>query len=125
MIKFVLKGSLVKTRTFLKRNTSLGIDKIMHSCGQRGVDALRNATPVRTGLVASSWYYTVEVKNDKYTISWNNTDIEGGFPVAVMIQYGYGTGTGGYVEGQDYINPALRPVFKDISDKVWKAVTSR
>jgi len=125
VIKFVIKGNLTKTKAYLKKNSKSSIADIMHSCGKQGVDALRNATPVRTGLVASSWSYSVTVKNELYTISWNNSDLEDGFPVAVMIQYGYGTGTGGYVEGQDYINPAIKPIFKDISNKVRKAVTSR
>lgn len=125
MIKFVIKGNLTRTKAYLKKNSKSRIADIMHSCGKQGVDALRNATPVRTGLVASSWSYSVTVKNELYTISWNNSDLEDGFPVAVMIQYGYGTGTGGYVEGQDYINPAIKPIFKDISNKVRKAVTSR
>jgi hypothetical protein len=125
VIKFVIKGNLTKTKSYLKKNSKSSIADIMRSCGKQGVDALRNATPVRTGLVASSWSYSVTVKNELYTISWNNSDLEDGFPVAVMIQYGYGTGTGGYVEGQDYINPAIKPIFKDISNKVRKAVTSR
>lgn len=124
MIKFVVHGTLPKTRALLKRSAKLDIPAIMHTCGQRGVDALRNATPVRTGLVASSWFYTVTAKNNRYTISWNNSDLEDGFPVAIMLQYGYGTGTGGYVQGEDYINPAIKPIFKDISNKVRKAVIS-
>lgn len=124
MIKFVVKGDLTKTKTFLRRAAKVDIPALLHSCGQQGVDALRRATPVKTGLVAESWSYSVFSKGGKHSITWNNSDIENGFPVAIMIQYGHGTGTGGYVEGFDYINPAIRPIFKKIQAKVWKGVTS-
>jgi hypothetical protein len=91
---------------------------------QRGVDALESATPRDTGLAAGSWTYNISRTRGTLTISWNNTDVETGFPVAIMLQYGYGTGTGGYVQGRDYINPAMKPIFDEIADKVWKAVTS-
>jgi hypothetical protein len=91
---------------------------------REGVNALASATPVDSGLASTSWDYKIEQSKTSCTITWTNTDVENGFPVAIMLQYGYGTGTGGYVQGVDYINPAMKPVFDHIADKVWKAVTS-
>ena len=126
MISIGSSGSTKKTEKFLQAMTKLPdtIVSVMHEAGKRGVEALRHNTPVETGLVAQSWDYKVYRKNGTYSIVWTNSDVEGGFPVAIMLQYGYGTGTGGYVQGRDYINPALKPIFDDISTKVWKAVTS-
>jgi hypothetical protein len=124
MISFNTTGSFDGTEAFLKKLSKLNILSVMNSCGQIGVEALRTATPVDTGLTAGSWSYDVLAKNGSYSISWTNTDIENDFPVAIMLQYGYGTGTGGYVQGRDYINPVMRPIFDQIADKVWKAVTS-
>jgi len=104
--------------------SKLQIRGILEKYGAAGVDALSAATPIKTGLAASSWSYEVTNSGRGWTISWNNTDIENGYPVAVMIQYGHGTGTGGYVQGIDYINPALRPVFQQMADEVWKVVKS-
>lgn len=110
--------------SFLKSISKLDIMGILNSYGQEGVSALSLATPLDTGLAALSWDYEVSRKGGVYSITWTNSDIENGFPVAIMLQYGYGTGTGGYVQGEDYINPAIRPIFDKIADKVWKAVTS-
>ena len=76
-----------------------------------------------SGLTASSWYYTIERQNGKVTINFNNSNINKGVPIAIILQYGHGTGTGGWVEGIDYINPAVRPIFKQIADEAWKEVT--
>jgi hypothetical protein len=100
------------------------IMKFIASNGNEGVNALASATPVESGLAAKSWGYKVARKGEVYTITWTNSDVEKGFPVAIMLQYGYGTGTGGYVQGHDYINPAIKPIFDKIAAKVWKAVTS-
>lgn len=126
MIYVKHSGSTAKTEAFLKAMQKLPttIFSVMHSCGKRGVSALSIATPVETGLAAHSWGYRVGQKDGHYFIIWTNSDIEGGFPVAIMLQYGYGTGTGGYVQGQDYINPAIKPIFDQIRDEVWKVVTS-
>lgn len=124
MIKFTYRGSTKKTEAFLKSVSKLDIMGILNSCGAEGVKALASATPVESGLASDSWSYKVSRQGSLYSISWNNNDVENGFPVAIMLQYGYGTGTGGFVQGQDYINPAMRPVFELIADKVWKAVTS-
>jgi hypothetical protein len=124
MISFNVTGSFEDLERFLRKASRLDILSIMDSCGQIGVEALQAATPVDTGLAAGSWSYDVQAKGGSYSISWTNTDIESDFPVAIMLQYGYSTGTGGYVQGRDYINPAMKPIFDEIADKVWKAVTS-
>jgi hypothetical protein len=124
MITFTFTGDFNHIEAFLDRASKLDILGIMDSCGADGVAALTSATPVDTGLAAGSWSYDTEASNGVYRISWTNTDIENDFPVAIMLQYGYGTGTGGYVQGRDYINPAMKPIFDEIADKVWKAVTS-
>lgn len=124
MIKFTSSGSFKHTESFLRAMTRLDIPSILHKYGKVGVLALSAATPVNTGLAAASWYYEVSTRGGTYSISWCNFDVENGFPVAIMLQYGYATGTGGYVQGQDYINPAIRPIFDQIANDVWKAVTS-
>ena len=92
--------------------------------GAMGVSALASATPVDTHLTASSWTYKIVRKNGFYSIVWNNTNMANGVPVAILLQYGHGTGTGGWVEGRDYINPAIQPIFDQIADEVWKQVTN-
>ena len=124
MLSISTSGSFKNTEKFLQAAKRLNVLSIMNSCGQEGVTALSLATPVDSGLTASSWSYKVGGRNGKYTIAWYNSDVENGFPVAIMLQYGYATGTGGYVQGEDYINPAIKPVFDRIAEKVWKAVTS-
>ena len=92
---------------------------------QMGVDALKSATPVDTGKTADSWYYEIHKSISGITIRWCNSNINEGVPIAVILQYGHGTGTGGYVEGTDYINPAIKPIFDEIADAVWKEVTNK
>ena len=123
-ISFSTSGSFKNTESFLNKVGHLNVTTILHECGQRGVSALASATPQESGLAASSWDYEVAQSGGGYSITWLNNDVENDFPVAIMLQYGYGTGTGGYVAGRDYINPAMRPIFDQIAEKVWKAVTS-
>lgn len=118
------QGSWEKTVGSLNKMANLRVRNILEHYGQVGTDALARATPVRTALAASSWTYKVSQNGSGYTITWSNTNVENGFPVAIMLQYGHGTGTGGYVQGIDYINPALKPVFDKIIDDIWKAVQS-
>lgn len=118
------KGSFDKTERYLRNLSKLNIDDILKSCGQQGVNALKIATPVDTGLTSQSWGFEVKRTSGAVEIVWTNSDVENGFPVAIMLQYGHGTGTGGYVQGIDYINPAMKPVFDKIAETVWKAVTS-
>lgn len=123
-ISFDTTGSFSNTERFLQSLQRLDLRKIVEPYAQAGVAALRSATPEDSGLAASSWGYEIIQERDSITIYWTNNDIENGFPVAVMIQYGHGTGTGGYVHGRDYINPAIRPIFDQIANEVWRAVTS-
>jgi hypothetical protein len=124
LISVTSKGSFKNTQSFLVKMQKLDIRSILESNAQAGVSALRNATPVDSRLAAESWGYRIEGGNSRWTIYWTNTNVETGFPVAIMLQYGYSTGTGGYVAGRDYINPAIRPIFDKIATDVWKAVTS-
>lgn len=125
MITFTTRGSFRNTEKMLRSMQNLNFQQLLGSMGQAGVQALINATPKDSGLAASSWSYKIVQNGRKVGIVWINDDKEnGGFPVAIMLQYGYGTGTGGYVQGRDYINPAMKPIFDKIADTVWKAVKS-
>lgn len=124
MISVVSKGSFKNLEAFLGKVSKLNILKILESSAEEGVKALASATPIDSGLAEHSWGYVISGSGGGYTITWTNSDVENGFPVAIMLQYGYGTGTGGYVQGRDYINPAIKPIFDQIADKVWKAVSS-
>lgn len=124
MISAVSSGSFANTESFLRAMSKLDISSILERNARLGVDALSAATPAESGLAASSWGYEISRRGGAYSITWTNSDVENGFPVAIMLQYGYATGTGGYVQGRNYINPAIRPIFDKIADEVWKAVTS-
>lgn len=117
-------GSFDKTEAWLRKLQKLDIGAIASAGAQRGVRALAQATPRDSSLAAASWGSEVKRTANSTTITWTNTDIENGFPVVIMLQYGHGTGTGGYVQGIDFINPAIRPIFDEIANSVWKAVTS-
>jgi len=123
-IKVTHRGSYRRTEQFLNRLQRLDIRRIVEPLAQEGVRALAAATPRESGRAASAWDYKILGGKTNVTIVWTNDDVENGFPVAIMLQYGYATGTGGYVQGRDYINPALRPIFDRIADEVWKVVTS-
>lgn len=110
--------------SFLKRIRDLQINSILEKYGQAGVDALMEATPKRSGRTSQSWSYEVEKKTNGWSIHWINNNVNQGANIAVLIQTGHGTGRGTYVQGTDYINPALRPVFEEIVDNVWKEVIS-
>lgn len=123
MIKIKHKGDYSKATAYLSKLYKTKFLKSLDKYGRRGVDALRSATPVDSGLAASSWYYTIEQGNGFSRIRFANSDVENGFHVAIMLQYGHGTGTGGWVEGRDYINPAIQPIFDQIADAAWQEVT--
>lgn len=123
MIVLKNKGDFSKTTNFLKRITKLDYKSILSKYGKMGVDALAKATPIDTGLTASSWSYEIVEDDGGATIYWKNSNVVKGISIAVILQYGHGTGTGGYVEGIDYINPALRSIFEGIADDAWKEVT--
>ena len=124
MISASSAGSFDKTEKFLHSILKMNIDKILSSEAEKGVTALSRATPRDSGRAAISWSYKIEKTASSVKISWTNSDVENGYPVALMIQYGHGTGTGGHIQGKDFINPAMRPVFDSIAETVWKAVTS-
>lgn len=124
MISFELSGSTDNTRKFLDKMQAPDLFSGLTSLAQRGVAALQASTPKDSGFTAASWSYEIEIKGDSTTIYWINTHTESGVNIAIILQYGHGTGTGGYVAGLDYINPAIRPIFDEISSDVWKKVTS-
>lgn len=117
-------GSTKNLESFLEKASKFEIRNRLEKYGREGVAALASATPVESGLAASSWDYKIITSGKSVRIIWTNSNVEGGFPVAVMLQYGYGTGTGGYVQGRDYINPTMKPIFDRIANDVWREVTS-
>jgi len=121
MIGVSSSGDHKKTVDFLKRIIQGDIYSDFHRYGEMGVNALSQATPVDSRLTANSWKYRI-VKGRRPTIEWYNTNVVSGTPVVILIQYGHGTGTGGYVAGRDFINPAMRTTFEKIADDVWKKV---
>ena len=123
MISFRQKGDFSKLTGFLEKAKEAVKIGDLDKFGREGVAALASATPVDSGLTANSWYYEIENKNGTATISFNNSNIQNGVPIAIILQYGHGTGTGGWVEGRDYINPAIQPIFDRIAENAWKEVT--
>lgn len=123
MIKISHKGDFTKTTRFLKNAKMFDPRKVLDRYGRAGVAALSAATPVDTGLTAASWSYEITVSSGSYEIRFNNSNIQNGVPIAIILQYGHGTGTGGWVEGRDYINPAIQPIFDKIADEAWREVT--
>lgn len=123
MIKFRHKGDFSKTLKYLGKVKKPIRPGILDKYGQEGVAALASATPVDTGLTARSWYYKIENNNGSSKISFFNSNIQNGVPIAIILQYGHGTGTGGWVEGRDYINPAVQPIFDRIVNEAWREVT--
>lgn len=123
-IVFSHKGDLKATERFLKNLKKKDIYKNLEKLAEEGVEALSSATPLESGKTAESWGYIIEDTKESVTISWTNSNVNNGVNIAIILQYGHGTGTGGYVAGQDYINPAMKPIFDKIADDVWKEVTS-
>jgi hypothetical protein len=123
-ISFSSSGSFGKMDNFLRKMSSGEIFNLLEGYASEGVSALKAATPVDSGVTSASWGYKVTRSLGRTTITWTNSHVIDGSPVAIMLQYGHGTGTGGYVQGRDFINPAIKPVFDKIAEKAWKAVTS-
>lgn len=121
-IRFLHRGDFNQTEKFLGRATNLRTAQLLHMCGVEGVAALEASTPKDSGITAGSWRYEVEVTRDTYTISWHNDVIVDGVPLVILLQYGHGTRNGGYVQGRDFINPALQPIFQRIAERVWNEV---
>lgn len=124
LIRLTSKGDFSNTFRFLKKMDNFQITKILDKYGKMGVTALANATPYDSGKTAESWGYEISVKKEGATIHWTNTNQNNGVYIAVILQYGHGTGTGGYVQGVDYINPAIRPVFDKIVEEAWMEVVN-
>lgn len=124
MITLSSSGNFDRTFRFLKKMQNLKIQNILEKYAQQGVQALSQATPLDTGRTASSWSYEIEVGNETATIHWMNSNVNKGVNIAVILQFGHGTGTGGYVQGRDYINPAMRPIFDRIAEEVWREVVN-
>lgn len=121
-IQIVSHGSFEKASDYLERLRMLKYSRILNTAGQKGVEALRAATPRNTGELANSWSYTITYEGSRAKLEWHNADIEGGFNVALLIQYGHGTNNGGYVIPHDYINPAIEPILEEISRQIGEEV---
>jgi len=124
VISFTQKGDFKKTNRFFHRLIGAHYRHKLEKYGQRGVQALRNATPQNSGKTADSWSYEIVEKSGQLSLYWKNNNVNDGVNIAIILQYGHGTRNGGFVEGIDYINPAIRPVFKDMADEIWKEVVS-
>lgn len=125
MISIKSFGSFDHMKAFLESLDDNKAFGVLDKYGQVGVDLLASATPIETGETAHDWGYTVtHTKNGHHILGWHNTHVEDGVNIAVILQYGHGTGTGGYVEGIDYINPALRPLFDKIIEDIWREVAN-
>ena len=123
MISFRHKGDFSKTRRYLERVKSAVHLGLFDKYGREGVAALASATPVESGETANSWYYEIVHSRGTITIKFNNSHVNQGVPIAIILQYGHGTGTGGWVQGRDYINPAIQPIFNNLADDAWREVT--
>ena len=121
----VCTGSFNKTEQFLKKANKASKTIDLTKYGEKGVAALQAATPTRTGRTASSWYYKIEKSGSTVTLSFLNSNVNHGVPIAIILQYGHGTNNGGWVQGRDYINTALRPVFDEMAEAIWKEVTGK
>ena len=123
MISFRQKGDFSKLNRYLERVKESAKIGVLDKYGREGVAALTSATPVETGKTANSWYYEIKRQNGSVSLEFKNSNIKDGVPIAVILQYGHGTGTGGWVQGRDYINPAIQPIFDKIANSAWKEVT--
>lgn len=125
MITFKQKGDFSKLTGFLERAKEVANVGMLDKYGKAGVQALAAATPIDSGDTASSWYYRIENKKGTARIIFCNSNIQDGVPIAIILQYGHGTRNGGWVEGRDYINPAIQPIFDAIVNDAWREVTKR
>ena len=123
MISFRQKGDFSKLSRYFERVKEAAKIDVLDRYGQEGVAALASATPVDSGKTANSWYYEIKRQNGLVSIEFKNSHINKGVNIAIILQYGHGTGTGGWVQGRDYINPAIQPIFDKIADDAWKEVT--
>ena len=122
MISFRQKGDFSKLTKFLERAKETVYLGDLNKYGRQGVAALASATPIDSGETASSWYYEIENNKESATITFYNSNVQNGVPIAIILQYGHGTRNGGWVEGRYYINPAIQPIFDQIVDDAWREV---
>lgn len=122
-VSFDSKGDFSKTIKYLGRSANGVTFGDLDKFGRQGVDALSKNTPIDSGSTANSWRYEITKTKGKVVISWLNSNVVNGLPIAIILQYGHGTGNGGWVEGRDYINPTLRPIFDKMTNEAWKEVT--
>ena len=123
MLRFTHKGDFSKTTKFLRNAKKAPRSSILEKYAQKGVDALSKATPAETGMTAASWTYKIKTTKTSVTIDFVNTNVNKGVPIAIILQYGHATGNGGWVEGRDYINPAIQPIFDELANELWREVT--
>lgn len=124
MITVKSTGSFSNTENYIKRMQKLDVLSILHSVGEAGVQALYTYTPKDTGLTAASWSYQIEKRRKGWRVFWTNDNVDsGGVQVAILLQYGHGTRGGGFVQGVDYINPALKPIFDQVIAEIWREVS--
>ena len=112
------QGDYRATKRWMDKMEAGSVADVLRSCGEKGIEALSAATPVRTGKTAASWGFEAKTSSKGVTLTWTNSNVVNGVPIAIILQYGHGTGTGGYVHGRDYINPAMRPVFDEIESRI-------
>lgn len=125
MITITQRGSFKHTEKFLQRTVKMDYHGLLAQYGEEGVAALAAATPERSGMTAASWHYSIERTDSGFALYFSNSNVNHGVNIAILLQYGHGTRNGGYVEGIDYINPALKPIFEKIADRAWKEVSSK
>lgn len=123
-IRFNHKGNFSRTEKFLKKSLGRDYRSVLEKYARQGVEALSRATPKESGQTAASWYYEIIQNGSGLSIHWSNSKVNKGVNIALILQYGHGTRNGGYVQGRDYINPALRPIFDQLAEAAWKEVTS-
>ena len=123
MVVIKQSGDFKNTEMFLKKSAKIDYSSILNRYGREGVAALASATPIDSGLTATSWDYEIHKSGSKFTINWTNSNIIDGVPIAIILQYGHGTKNGGYVQGRNYINPAIKPIFDKIANAAWEEVT--
>lgn len=124
MIVFKHTGDFSSTEKFLRRQNRSKYMRTFQEYGKKGVELLSQATPTDTGLTASSWDYEITHRRGRYTLSWSNANVNDGVPIAIIIQYGHATRNGGYVQGRDYINPVMQPIFDSMTEELWREVIS-
>lgn len=125
MISFKHQGSFANTERFMRNNLNNSYDSIFKRYAEMGLDALTSATPVSSGETAGSWEYRIKKSKNKTTIEWSNSHMAGNVPVVILLHYGHATKSGSFIQGRDFINPSIRPVFDKISEELWKEVITK